>query len=272
MDYVVNKLMTNLPTGMDLTAIFRLLLIVVAGSLVLGVLGRVIFGKGSGLNHSVCSAIGILFVYAITIAIYTFEPANLSRFLAPLPFVSFHGEELHLFSFSGSEYSAICTQLLNMMILAFLSNLIDSWIPKGKNLIGWYFCRFLTVVLAMLAQLIVTGLLSAYLPGVLVTYAPIILVGILLLLALLSVLNVFLSLMLAIVNPILGGIYAFFFSSKGGKMVGRAIVTTLILSGLVYLLEQLGYGVICIAAGALSAYVPLIIVLLVMWYVLGHVL
>lgn len=272
MDYIVTKLSTNLPVDYDLSSVIRFALIVIVGSLMLGILGRVVFGKRSGLNHSVSSAIGILFVYAVTIMIYTFQPANLSQFLSPLPFVSFHGEYLLIFSFTGSEYPAICAQVLNMIILAFLVNLLDSWIPKGKNIFSWYLYRFLTVVLAMLAQLTVTGLLTTYLPNVLVTYAPIILIGILLILAFLSVLKVILGLMLSLANPFLGAIYAFFFSSKIGKMLGKAILTTLLLSALVYLLEVLGYGVICISAAALSAYVPVIIVLLIMWYILGHLL
>lgn len=272
MDFIVSTLAAYLPAEFDSAALMRLLVIIAAGSLLLGVVGRVAFGKRSGLNHSVSSAIGILFVYAVTVAIYTFDPVNLSRFLSPLPFVSFDGEYLHIFTFSGTDYSAICTQVLNMIILAFLVNLLDSWIPKGKNIFSWYFFRFITVVLAMLAQLLVTGLLTAYLPGVLVTYAPIILLGILLLMALLSILKVILGLILTIASPILGAIYAFFFSSMIGKMVGKAILTTLILSALVYVLEQLGFTIIYIAAGALSAYIPLIAVLLVIWYVLGHLL
>ena len=272
MNSIVTTLTAYLPAEFDPQALMRFVLIVAVGSLLLGVVGRVAFGKRSGLTHSVSSAIGILFVYAVTIAIYTFEPVKLGRFLSPLPFVSFEGEYLHIFTFTDADYSAICTQVLNMIILAFLVNLLDTWIPKGKNIIIWYFFRFITVVLAMLAQLLVTGLLTAYLPGVLVTYAPIILLGILLLMVLLSVLKVVLGLILTITSPILGAIYAFFFSSMIGKMIGKAIVTTLILSALVYVLELLGYTVICIAAGALSGFIPLIIVLLIIWYVLGHLL
>ncbi|MBO4937923.1 MAG: hypothetical protein J6C98_02815 [Oscillospiraceae bacterium] len=272
MDYIANLLASNLPADFDLTAMLRLLMIVAAGSLMLGILGRVLFGKRSDLNHSVSSAIGILFVYAVTIVVYTFNPADLGRFLSPLPFISFHGEYLLIFSFTGSDYPSICFQVLNMLILSFLVNLLDCWIPKGRNILSWYMYRFLTVVLAMAAQLIVTGLVTAYLPGVLLTYAPIILIGILAVMVLLSVLKVVLSLMLTVVNPILGAAYAFFFSSAGGRLLGKAIVTTLILCALVYLLEYLGYGIVTIAAAALSAYIPVIIVLLLMWYVLGHLL
>lgn len=271
MDLFVTKLMSYLPADIDLTAVIRFILIVAVSSLILGIIGRVFFGKRSSLNHSVSSAIGILFVYAVTIVIYTFDPVNLSRFLSPLPFVSFSGDYLQVFTFTGAEYSEICTQVLNMIILAFLVNLLDSFIPKGKNIFSWYLYRFVTVALAMVAQLLVTGLLIAFLPGVLVTYAPIILIAILVIAALLGVLKVVLGLVLAVTNPLLGAVYAFF-SSMIGKMLSKAMFTTLLLSSLVFILEKLGCTVICIAAAALSAYIPLILVLLIMWYILGHVL
>lgn len=272
MQFITNDLSSLLPADLDLMHAMQFALILAAGALALGLVGKYLLGKRSGLNHCVSSAVGILFVYAVTIIIYIFEPGNLSRFLSPLPFVSLHGEYLLLFSFAGSEYTAICTEVLNMIILAFLVNLLDSWIPKGKGIIGWYLFRFLTVALAMAAQLIVTGLLSQYLPGVLVAYAPMLLVGILAVMVLLSLLKALLSLVLTVVNPILGGIYTFFFASKIGRMLGRAVVTTVLLCAVVYLLEYLGYSVISISADALTGYAPLAAVLLVLWYVIGHLL
>lgn len=272
MDSIVTTLTSYLPADFDLEATLRFMLIVGIGALVLGIIGRVCFGKRSSLNHSVSSAIGILFVYAVTIVIYTFDPVQLSHFLSPLPFMTFSADSLYLFSFTGAQFPDICGQVLNMIILAFLVNVLDSFIPKGRNIFSWYLYRFLTVVLAMGAQLLVTGLLTAFLPGVLVTYAPIILVGILLVMLLLGVLKVLLGLVLTVTNPILGAIYAFFFSSMIGRMLSKAVLTTLLLSILVFVLEKLGYTVICIAAAALSAYIPLVIILLVLWYVLGHLL
>lgn len=272
MKIMLDKLSQYLPDNFELSEFIPLALIVLAGLLVLALLGRVCFGKRSGLNHSVCSAIGILFVYAVTIIIYTFQPANLGRFLSPLPFVSLHEEYLLLFSFSGSEFPAICYQVLNMTILAFLANVIDSWIPAGKNVFHWLLLRFVTVALAMIAQLITTSLLTAYLPGLLVSYAPIILVVILLALVLMTALKVVLGLVLTAVNPIFGAVYAFFFSSLLGKMLGRAMVTTFLLSAVVWILEYMDFGIICISAAALAAYLPLVLILLVLWYVLWHLL
>lgn len=272
MHTVLGSLTALLPADLDFMTAARFAAMLAAGALVLGLLGHFCFGKRSGLNHSVSSAVGILFVYALTVVIYTFHPGDLSRFLAPLPFVSLHGEYLLIFSFTGSEFTAICTQVLNMIILAFLVNVLDEWMPKGKTVFKWYLLRFLTVVLSMVAQLIVTGLLARYLPGVVVAYAPMILVGILLVTVLLGLVKAVLGLVLTVVNPILGAIYSFFFASKIGRMLGRAVVTTVLLSVLVFLLEYLGYGIIAISAEALAAYLPLTAVLLVLWYILGHLL
>lgn len=268
----MENIVNNLSAELDLAGIIRIMLIVAIGSLMLGIIGRVCFGKRSGLNHAVSSAMGILFVYAVFILIYTFNPAGLAKFLSPLPFVTFAGDHLYVLSLSSGNFPAICTEILNMVILAFLVNVLDAWIPKGKNIFSWYLLRFVTVLLAAVLQIVVTGLLSTYLPDVLVTYAPVILLGILAVLLLLGVLKVVLGLVLTITNPILGAIYTFFFSSMIGKMLGKAVVTTIIITALVYILEMLGFTVVSIAAAALAAYLPLIIVLLVMWYILGHVL
>ena len=46
----------------------------------------------------------------------------------------------------------------------------------------------------------------------------------------------------------------------------------MILCCIVYLLGYFGYTVICISASALAAYIPLLIVLLLLWYLIGHTL
>ena len=39
-----------------------------------------------------------------------------------------------LFSFAASDYTVICTQVLSMIILAFLANLFETILPKGMDL------------------------------------------------------------------------------------------------------------------------------------------
>ena len=261
-----------LPVDMGVNSIVKFILIFCAGALLLGILGRVTLGQRSDLNHAVSSAMGILFIYVLTIIIYSFDPANLSRFLSPLPFVTFSGDELSLFSFSSAEFPVICSELLSMLILAFLVNLLDKWIPKGKNILSWYLLRFLTVVLAMALHYLVTYLFNTFLPGVLVTYAPIILLGNLVVMLFVGVLKVILGVVLATINPIIGAIYTFFFATMLGKQISKATLTTILLTCTVLLLKHLGYAVISIASSALVAYIPLIIILLALWYVIGHLL
>ena len=245
--------------------------ILAIGTIVLGALGRFIFGKRSALQHSVSSAIGILFIYAATVVLYSMG-ARYQVFVAPLPFVTISGTEMSIFSFSGSDYTVICTQLLSMVILAFLTNLFDGILPKGKRLIGWLFYRCVTIVLAMGAHLVVTWLFTTYLPQGLVTYAPTILLGLLVLLLLVGALKIVVGAILATVNPLIGAFYTFFFATVVGKALSKAVLTTTILTGIILALNYIGCFAVSIASAALVAYIPLLIVLVVIWYVVSRLL
>ena len=271
MEYV-NLYLTNLPAEIDFMTMAKFAGYFAIGVLIVGLLARIILGKRSGLNHSLSSAMGILCIYALTIVIYSFNPYGLRSYLSPLPFVRFQEHTLAIFAFQEMDLYAICYEILSMMILAFLVNLLDSWIPKGKRILGWYFLRFTTVLLAMALHYGVTWAIGEFLPGALVTYAPIILLGILAAMLALGLLNVILSLVLTVVNPIIGALYTFFFSNILGKQITKAVVTTIILCAVVVCLNYLGYALISISTAALSAYIPLIASLLILWYVIGHVL
>lgn len=242
-----------------------------AVNLLLSAVGHFVFGKRSGFNHAVSSAIGILFVYALTIVLSSIG-AEFKRFIAPLPFINISGENLTVFSFVGADYTAVCHQALGMVILAFLANLIDGILPRGKHLFSWFFFRCLTVVLAMLLHVIVSQLITAYLPEGLVTYAPAILLVLLVVLLLVGALKFVVGALLISVNPLIAAFYTFFFASFVGKQLTKAVLTTAILSGLVYGLNCLGITAISIASAALVAYIPLLLMLLVVWYIANKLL
>ena len=267
-----NQYLTNLPTQIDFMSMVTFIGYFALGVLVIGLLARIIFGKRSGLNHALSSAMGIFFIYAASIVIYTFNPYGLSRYLAPLPFVSFQGNILSIFSLADIHIPTLCHEVLSMIILAFLVNLLDSWIPKGTRILRWYLFRFLTVLLAMALHYGATWAINTFLPGALVTYAPIILLGILAAMLALGLLNIILSLVLTVVNPILGAVYTFFFSNILGKQITKAVVTTIILCAVVFCLNYFGYILISISATALGSYIPLIASLLILWYIIGHML
>ena len=118
----------------------------------------------------------------------------------------------------------------------------------------------------------VTWAFNTFLPGALAAYAPIILLGILAAMLILGFLNIILSLVLTVVNPVIGALYTFFFSNVIGKQITKAVVTTIILCALVVVLNYFGYAVISITPYTLGTYIPLIVTLLILWYTLGHVL
>ncbi len=267
MESIVNYFSSmNLDIGQFLKAVG----VLIAALVVLALVGRFIFGKRSALILAVSSAIGILFIYAITILLGG-AGETLQKFIAPLPFVTIENDTMVLFNFQA-DYTVVCTQILSMIILAFLMNLADGWLPIGKNVFSWVFFRCLGVVIALVLHLVVTGLLTSYLPEGLVTYAPVILLGVLGLMLLTGALKFLVGLVLTSVNPLIAALYTFFFANVVGKQVTKAILTTAILAGLVFALQKLGIVAISIASAALAAYIPLILLLIVLWYIVGKLL
>lgn len=242
-----------------------------AAFLVISFLGRMIFGKRSDLNHAISSAIGILSVYILGIFLYGTSHV-LSGLLSSLPFVAVHDNKVALFSFTGAQLPDISAMLVRMIVLAFLVNLLDIVLPKGKNLFSWLLFRLITVLLAVLCQGLIVWLSETYLPASFIHYAPIVLLGILVAMLLLGVLKVFVGIALSTINPIIGALYTFFFSSLVGKQLSKAVLTTILLSLLVHGLNYLGYTVISLVGISIMTLLPVILVLLALWYLVNQVL
>ena len=256
--------------GLNIALFLKSTGMLLAGLLALALMGRFAFGKRSVLCLAVSSAIGILFIYAITIVCGS-SGEDLQRFVAPLPFISIEGDSMVLFTFLA-DYTVICSQVLSMIILSFLMNITDGWLPTGKHLISWVFFRSIGVVLALILHLIAGKLLIKYLPEGLVTYAPTVLLVLLLLMLVTGSLKIPVGLLLATVNPLIAALYTFFFANVIGKQITKAVYTTGILAAVVLLLQELGVFAINIAATALVAYIPLLILLILLWYLVGKLL
>lgn len=260
------------PLDLDLIHIAKFLLFFTLCSLVLSTLGRLVLGKHSSLNRSLSSAIAILFIYAVTIVVYTFQPMHLERYLSPLPFVTFFGDYLVIMPVIGIYPTVFARELLSLIILAFLVNLLDVLVPQGKSILGWYCLRFFTVGVAMVLHLVTRWSLDTYLPNFLVTYAPMVLLLILVAMILLGFFNAVIGLVLTIANPIIGAIYAFFFSNLVGKQITKAVFTAGILCVILFVLNHYSYNFIHISMSALTAYIPMGGVCLILWYLIGHLL
>lgn len=261
-----------MPAQIDFVSTAEFMLYFAVASLILGGLSRLVLGKQSSLTHAMSSSMAILFIYAVTVVVYTFKPWKLELFLSPLPFVTFAGDYLILLPILDTSFPALCTEILSMVILAFLINLLDTFIPNGESVIGWFFLRILTILLCMGLHFGTCWAFETFLPEVLVTYAPMILLGLLLFMVFSGAVSLILGLILTLNSPFLGAMYTFFFSTIVGKQVSKAIFTTVILCGILYLMSYFGYIIISITAASLITYIPLALVLLLLWYLVGRVL
>ena len=260
------------PTEINFTSAALFMLYFAAASLILGVTGRVVLGKRSSLNHSLSSVIGIFLIYAVTVVVYTFKPWQLSQWLSPLPFVTFAGEYLIVLPIMNTAFPALCTEILSLVILAFLVNLIDSLLPRDNSIVVWYLLRIVSVAGSMALHYVVRWAFRTYLPDFLVTYAPTALLFVLLFMLFSGFATLILGLILSISSPFLGAMCSFFFSSLVGKQVSKAVFTTAVLLAVFYLLAYAGYTVISITAASLLTYIPMVLILLVLWYLVGHLL
>ncbi len=244
-------------------------LILSVGSVVLSLVGRFAFGGSKIISHSVSSAISILFVYAVAIVAYSLAP-ELTKFIPSLPYATIDTTALTLFSFSGAHYTVISSQVLSMVILAFLANLLDALIPTIRNFFGWLLTKAVVVVGAIGLQLLVDHLIRGFLPAGLITYAPVILLALMVLLLLVGSLKIIVGAMLATVNPLIAAFYTFFFATVVGKALTKAMLTTAIITGSVIALSYVGCTTISIAAAALIAYIPFLIILVAAWYLVNR--
>ena len=242
-----------------------LALFLVGGSLLIGGVSRFVFGKRSLLGTAVSSSIAIVFLYALTAVLLTIG-GEYAKLTAPLPFVTLLEDQMFFFIFSGAAFADICAEVLNLVILAFVVNLADRFLPRGKNVFVWLFFRVLTVILGLVAHLVVTRLLWYYLPDGITQYAPMILLAILVLMILTGALKLVIGFVISTVNPVIGALYTFFFANMVGRKLTRSVVTTAILCLLLFGLEKLGISSLCISKECIPLYIPYGAGLLGLWY------
>lgn len=271
MDFI-NELIQEMQMHTDtILSYLKFLGILAFGMLLLSSLFHFVFGKKAQLNHAISAAVEILCLYVINIVIYSLG-LHWELFLAPLPFISIEGDYMYVMPILSTDFHLVCEQVLKIVMIAFLVNLLESIMPKGKKLLTWYFFRLLTVVLAVGANYLLELLITAFLPETVFAMAETVLLLLLVALILLGSLKLLVGATLAFLDPIISALYTFFFSSIIGRQLAKALVTTTLLTALVALLDTLELTTIFIAASGLTAYIPLLVVLLVLWYVIGHVL
>ena len=260
-----------LPENVDFGQYCMSLLIAIVSILVVGGIFRLCFGQGSVLNTSISSAIEILCLYTINVLIYSFG-TKLQFLFTPLPFVSVSDDCLHIFPIFDASFREIIGEIVTMMVLTFLMNLLESWLPKGKKVWSWFFFRFLSLAIALCVHYCLSIFLAMVCKEDVLTLIPLILLGIVVLAFFFGCLKAIAGEALSMIDPFLSLFHGFFFKQETGKHLMRAIVTTILLTILVVILNYLSYTSISIAAVAMVTYIPVIFFGLVLWYVIAQFL
>jgi hypothetical protein len=245
--------------------------ILIFGILLITSLTRFLFGKKNQINLAVTSAMEILCVYVINVVIYALG-LHLQQFITPLPFVTMVEDYLILYPILSAEFVDICHHVLKLLIIAFLVNLINEIIPEGKHLITWFLLRLITVAIAVAAIYFAELGLNTFVPQGIYDIAPTVLLCCLVALVLLGSLKVLVGAVMAFLDPVIAALYTFFFSNVIGRALAKAMVSTALLTGLVAALDYLNITVVLIAASALSAYLPLLLIVVALWYIVGRIL
>lgn len=245
--------------------------LLILGVLLLSSLTRLLFGKENQINLAITAAMEILCLYVINIVICALG-LDYKLFLSPLPFVGMSEDYLYLFPLLSADMPVLYNHLLRLLIIAFLVNLIGGLIPQGQNLLTWTILRLITVAFSVAALYGVDLLCGLYLPRGFGEYAPTILVLSLAALIALGSLKLLVGAALSFLDPIIGALYTFFFSNVVGRALARAMVSCLLISGLLLLANWLGITALHIAAEALKGYIPLLAVVVLLWYFVGRVL
>ena len=270
----MDQILTYLPEAIDPAQLALAAGAFLAATLLISSLGRALLGQNSALTNAASSAIGILFIYVATVAVMTVG-GDLDQFrpyLSPLPFIRIEDTQLYLFILEGADYHVICNEILSMVILAFLVNLLDTLIPRGNHILSWFLFRCATVVLAILAHWGATELINTMIPDVIVNNASTILLGLLVVMLAVGCLKFLVGFAIATVNPIIAALYTFFFANIVGRQLSKAVLTTTLLTALVWGLNTIGLAVIPIDLAALTGYMPFLAVLVVLWYIVNQIL
>ena len=255
-------------SGVDLPAYLKVALIILSGALLLSGISRFISRKQTLIGNAISSSIAIIFIYVVMVVILAMSQ-KLRFLITPLPFVTFSANEISFFRFANSGFPEVAAQLLSMIILAFLVNLTETILPRGKNLFWWLFWRIITVAVGFLLHFFTATLLNKFLPQGFILYAPMILLCILVIMLLTGALKILVGLLLATVNPLIAALYTFFFATIVGKQITTAVLTAAALSGVILLLEKLGIAALSLQSAALIAYLPFLLVLIPVWHLVS---
>lgn len=236
-------------------------------------IARIILKPNSSLKHAIVSSLAIMMFYIGCLCVYIFNPAGLSRYLAPLPFIYIVDNEITLVNLLTSTFPEICRNLVSMVLLAYLINQINSYTPPNLKMLGWFLYRVLCLFAAFFIHYLVYRVINkidhSIIPELMRDYISIIIISILVFMFLLGFIKFLVGLVVSVQNPMFGGSYQFFFVNKVGKNLSRALGSTAILTAFVIVMHHLDYGTLPIDAESLDQYIPFGLCMLFLWVIVG---
>lgn len=236
-----------------------------------GAILRAIFGRGSSLTRSVSATLNILLIYLTAIILYYYFP-TLRSYLSTLPFITLTPDHFFIWGLADLPELIFYPAILQLAVLAFFVNMLESYLPQGKNLISWYLYRIITGLAAFALYIGFSYMVNSFAPEIFGTWAKTIILGFWGIILLIAVLKLLFSAVLTFINPVLGACYTFFFSSLFGKQFSKAILTTIFMVFLIHYLNQSGFTQFYFSDLSLVAYGPVSIILLIALYLFGKIL
>lgn len=216
------------PVALALIAVF-----ILAG------IARLVLKEGSNVIASTASCVQLMLVGLGAIALYVAFPA-LGQALPQLPFLNFHAYGCDLLSPAQLESHTLFSTLLRLFFLALLINLWEELLPKSKKIAPWLLLRLLSAAGSLCCYFLLCEVLQRYCPQLLNQWAMAIVLSILGCVCLLGICKGILTLAAAVVHPLLGILFAFFFSHVIGRQLTRAIITGVLFLGLAWYLVESG--------------------------------
>ena len=274
MDIFSTYILSLFPEGFHPLDMLRTVVYLIGIVMILALLIRLIHKKASKYNHALSSAMALMFMYLLMILLHKVIPQIVDPVLDKLPLidVNFEAGTISLFQFSDMRFTQSCLELVYVLILSFCLIGLDDLIPDARNVGTWMLLQFIIACIAMAIYCFVLSCVETFIPEVFTSYAPMILICILLFLVFLGILKVVLSLVLMAVNPLLGAVGAFFSSNKLGLALGKSVLCSSILLAATALLKSNGLTIIAMSDLNLVVCLLPMAVLAILWVVIGHIL
>ena len=267
----------EVPTDLSFLSTSSFLLMFSLAIFFIALLARLFLGKESSLRTSMSCGLSMIMMYAICTVIYTFSPKDFRYYLNHLPLGVFGFNDagqkaLALNTFQNLELPELCHQVLRIFLLAFLVNQLNNFTPKKLKLPGWILYNLFSLFIGIGLYYMLDRIIGMFFPFVYSEYAPLILLSLLIIAFFGGLIKVILAALMATVSPLVAALYAFFFDSRIGKTVSKAIGSTFVIMVFSFTLDYLGYGVIPVDTASLAAYVPFAVCMFLLWVLVGRIL